>query len=175
MSFTKLSTLTSGVLAIADTKMIGNTSCVDLNIVHSHNQNLENILVVDKNQHNISNHDSVVESIYALGFRIIISDRFTDIFSTKAINKGILPIEMSRAFIDKVVNSSKNNNTKLFIDINGQEAMIINSGEKEFFKLSDYFRESFESDNDDIDSLYSVWDDMDLSFKREEILEYAIE
>ncbi len=175
MSFTKLSTLTSGVLAIADAKLIGNKEIVDFKMVSSAHQNLENILVINENNNDILNYDSLIESIYDLGFRIILSDSFATIFTTKAVNKGIMPIEMTRGFIDKIVDSSKNCNTKLFIDMNGQEAMIINSGEKEYFELSDSCKENFEAEKDDMDGLYSVWDDMDESYKKEEIIEYAIE
>jgi 3-isopropylmalate/(R)-2-methylmalate dehydratase small subunit len=87
----------------------------------------------------------------------VVSDVFTKTFSAKALNYGILTIEVSRDFLKDIINSGKEKYTKLFVDFKGQEVMIVNSGKKEFFQLSDYNRESFESGNDDIDNLYNIW------------------
>ena len=175
MSFSKLSTLTSSVLAIANNVMLNNKENIVLDTVNSYPENMENLLVIDKNFNDISNYDDLLESIYTMGFRVVLSDVFTNIFCAKAINLGILTIEVSRNFINKVKELSKTYPIKLFIDLNGQEIMIINSGEKEYFELSDYCKENFENGKDDVENLYSVWDEMDSSYKKEEILDYAIE
>ncbi len=175
MSFSKVSTLTSGVLAIANNAMINNKENIVLDSVNSYPGNVENILVIDKNFNDIANYDDLIESIYQMGFRIIISDTFTNIFTAKAISYGILTIEVTRAFIDKLVDLSKSSSIKLFVDVQGQEVMIINSGEKEFFELSDYCKENLDSGRDDVENLYSVWDDMHNYYKKEEVFDYAIE
>lgn len=175
MSFSKVSTLTSSVLAIADNVVLNNKERIVLNTVNSYPENMENIIVIDKNFNDISNYDDLLESIYKMGFRVVLSDTFSNIFSAKAINLGILTIEVSRSFINKLKDLSKNNPVKLFVDLNGQEIMIINSGEKEYFELSDYCKENFENGKDDVENLYSVWDAMDNSYKKEEVLDYAIE
>lgn len=174
MSFSKVSTLTSGVLAIAKDVKKCDQETLDINIVKANPEHKENILVVDVDCNKVSNYDEIVKSIHDMGFGVVISDVFSDIFSVKAINYGILTIEVSNSFLNKVMDSSKDADTKLFVDFNGQEVMIINSGEKEFFKLSEYCKENFENGDKDVDDLYSVWDDLHLACKEEDVLDYAI-
>ena len=175
MSISKVSTLTSGVLAIAKDVKKSHQETLDINIVKAGPGNNENILVVDVDCNKVSNYDEIVKSIHDMGFRVVISDVFTDIFSAKAINYGLLTVEVSRNFLIKIMNSSKESAVKLFIDLKGQEVMIIDTGEKEFFELSDYNRESFENGRDDVENLYSIWDDIDGSFEKEDFFDYAIE
>ena len=175
MSFSKVSTLTSGVLAIAKDVKKSDQESLDINIIKAEPDNKENILVVDIDCNKVSNYDEIVKSIHDMGFRVVISDVFTDIFSAKAINYGLLTIEVSRNFLNKIMNSSKESASKLFIDLKGQEVMIIDTGEKEFFELSDYNRESYENGRYDVENLYNIWDDIDSSPEKEDIFEYAIE
>ena len=175
MSISKVSTLTSGVLAIAKDVKKSDQETLDINILKAVPGNKENILVVDVDCNKVSNYDEIVKSIHDMGFRVVISDVFTDIFSAKAINYGLLTIEVSRNFLIKIMNSSKESAVKLFIDLKGQEVMIIDTGEKEFFEMSDYNRESFENGRDDVENLYSIWDDLDGSYKKEDSFDYVIE
>jgi len=176
MSLLKVSTLTSGVLAIAKDVKKCDQETLDINIVKVNPDNKEeNILVVDVDCNKVSNYDQIVKSIHDMGFGVVISDVFTDIFKVKAVNYGILTIEVSSNFLNKIIESSKKSAIKLFVDFEGLEVMIINSGEKEYFELNDYYKESYENGQDDMESLYSVWDNLHNSYKEEEILEYAIE
>jgi len=176
MSLLKVSTLTSGVLAIARDVKKCDQETLDINIVKANPDNKkENILVVDVDCNKVSNYDQIVKSIHDMEFGVVISDVFTDIFSAKAVNYGILTIEVSTTFLNKIIEASKTSNIKLFIDIKGQEVMIIDSGEKEFFKISEYCKENYINGEDDAESLFTVRDKLDLSYKEEEIYEYAIE
>ncbi len=173
MSISKISTLTSGVLAIARDVKKSDQETLDINIVKAGPGNNENILVVDVDCNKVSNYDEIVKSIHDMGFGIVISDVFTDIFSAKAINYGLLTIEVSRNFLDKIMNACKESAIKLFIDLKGQEVMIIDTGEKEFFEMSDYNRESFENGKDDVDNLHDIWDGIGDSNQTEEIIDYV--
>jgi len=176
MSLLKVSTLTSGVLAIAKDVKKCDQETLDINIEKANPDNKnENILVVDVDCNKVSNYDQIVKSIHDMGFGVVISDVFTDIFKVKAVNYGILTIEVSSNFLNNIIESSKKSAIKLFVDFEGLEVMIINSGEKEYFELNDYYKESYENGQDDIESLYSVWDNMHNLYKEEDILEYAIE
>ncbi len=172
MSISKVSTLTSGILAIAKDLKKNDQETLDIKIVKEGSENKENILVVDIESTKISNYDEVVKSIFDLGFGVVISDVFTEIFSAKAINYGILTIEVSRNFLQKIMNASKESDVKLFIDVMGQEVMIIDSGEKEYFEISDYNKESFVNGNDDSDNLYDIWNGIGNSYQEEEMLDY---
>lgn len=172
MSISKVSTLTSGVLAIAKDVKKSDQETLDINIVKAGPGNKENILVVDVDCDKVSNYDQLVKSIHDMGFGVVISDVFTDIFSAKAINYGILTIEISRNFLDKIMNACKESSIKLFIDLKGQEVMIIDTGEKEYFEMSDYNKESFENGKDDVDNLHDIWDGIGSSDQTEEIIDY---
>ncbi len=175
MSVSKVSTLTSGVLAIAKDVKKSDQETLDINIVKATPGNKENILVVDVDCDKVSNYDQLVKSIHEMGFGIVISDVFTKIFSAKAINYGILTIEVSRNFLDKIMNASKVSDIKLFVDLKGQEVMIIDTGEKEYFEMSDYNRESFENGKDDVENLHDIWDGIGNLNQQEEVVDYLSE
>ena len=173
MSISKATTLTSGVIAIARDVKNSQQESLDIKIVKASSEHRENILVVDVSGEKVTNYDELVKSIYDLGFSIVISDVFTDIFIAKAINYGILTIEVSKEFLFKIMKASRETETKLFIDMMGLEVMIINTGEKEYFELSDYNKDSFESSNDGVENLYDIWDDMGEYYQPEVIVDYV--
>ena len=170
MSNLKTSTLTSGVLAIAKDVKKRDQEFLDIKIVRKGTDSKENILVVDVEGEKVSNYDELVKSIDDMGFGVVISDVFTKIFTAKALSYGILTIEVSRSFLKKIMNASQESAIKLFIDLKGQEVMIIDSGEKEYFKMSDYDRESFDIGKDDVENLHDVWDGIGSSY--EEVVDY---
>lgn len=169
MTISKVSTLTSGVLAIAKDVKRSVQESLDIEIVKSGTENNENILVVDVESEKVSNYDEIVKSIHDKGFGIVISDIFTDIFSAKAMSYGILTIEVSRDYLKKIINASKYADIKLFIDLKGQEIMIIETGEKEYFEMSDYRKESLENADDEVDNLYNIWDGIGNSYQYDEL------
>ncbi|MBU8893275.1 MAG: hypothetical protein KOO66_10885 [Bacteroidales bacterium] len=175
MSVSKVSTLTSGVLAIAKDVKKSDQETLDINIVKAAHGNKENILVVDVDCDKVSNYDQLVKSIHEMGFGVVISDVFTKIFSAKAINYGILTIEVSRNFLDKIMSASKVSAIKLFVDLKGQEVMIIDTGEKEYFEMSDYNKESFENGKDDVENLHDIWDGIGNFNQQEEVVDYISE
>jgi 3-isopropylmalate dehydratase small subunit len=170
MSILKTSTLTSGVLAIAKDVKKSEQEYLDIKIVREGSECLENILVVDVEGEKVSNYDELVQSIDDMGFGVVISDVFTKVFKAKAMSYGIFTIEVSRNFLEKIMIASKASAIKLFIDLKGQEVMIIDSGEKEYFEMSDYDRESLEIGKDDVDNLYDVWDGIESTY--EEVVDY---
>ncbi len=173
MSITKDSTLTSGVLAIAKDVKKSEQESLDIKIVKAGPENKEKILVVDVSSERVGNYDELVKSISDLGFRIVISDVFTDIFNAKAINYGILTIEVSRNFLEKIMETSADKDFKLFIDLKGQEVMIVNTGEKEFFELSDYNKDGFEGGKDDVENLYDIWESIGDLCQPEQLVDYV--
>jgi len=173
MSVAKDTTLTSGVLAIAKDVKKSKKESLDFKIVKAGPENKAKILVADVSSERVGNYDELVKSVYDLGFRIVISDVFTDIFNAKAINYGILTVEVSRSFLEKIMNESSNKEFKLFIDLKGQEVMIVNTGEKEFFELSDYNKDGFDGGKDDVDNLYDIWDSIGDLCQPEQLVDYV--
>ncbi len=105
---------------------------------------------------------------------MIISNKFSSNFNAKAINQDILAIEVSRFFLDKIIEANKKSPVKLFIDLPGLELMIVDSGEKEYFELSEYNVEGYKNGKDDIENLHTVWDEISYS-AGEETFQCAID
>ncbi|PLX15546.1 MAG: hypothetical protein C0597_08795 [Marinilabiliales bacterium] len=173
MTISKDSTLTSGVLAIAKDVKKEEQESLDIKIVKAGPDNKEKILVVDVSSEKVGNYDELVKSICSLGFRILISDVFTDIFNAKALDYGILTVEVSRNFLKKIMDASGNEDFKLFIDLKGQEVMIVNTGEKEFFELTDYNVDGFEGGNDDVENLHDIWDSIGDLCQPDKLVDYV--
>ena len=175
MSISKVSTLTSGVLAITDSSLIDEKQIEILNKKKKSGECCNIILAIESNSDKCLNYDEQISLIHKLGFKIIVSDSFTSIFSAKAISYGILTIEVSKRLLNKIVESSISKSDKLFVDLKGQEVMIIYSGEKEYFELSEYNRERLENGRDEFESLHAVWDDLDYSYKKDEVLDFVMD
>lgn len=172
MSISKVSTLTSGVVAIARNVNENDQEMLDIKIIKASSDHHENILVVDVESEKVSNYDELVKSISDLGFGVVISNVFSEIFIATAISYGVVTIKVSTVFLEKIMNESKKLDVKLFIDLKGQEVMIIDSGEKEFFEMSEYDKESIENSNEDLDNLCSLWDEIGNSNQIEELVDY---
>ena len=166
MCFSKVPTLTSEILSVVN----GDSFFDENNQNHGFSCN-GNILVFNKNIETVNN-DKLIERIKDMGFRVILSSNIPSVFSTKAINRGILAIEISSSFLENIIRENQRNKTKLFIDLKGQEIMIINSGQKEYFELSEYYKEIYEPAKYHIDDLYLVWDDIKKISNNDEVIDY---
>ena len=60
------------------------------------------ILVGGKNFGSGSSREHAAWAIYDYGFRCVVSSFFADIFRNNAINVGILPVQVSPEFLDKI-------------------------------------------------------------------------
>ena len=60
------------------------------------------ILVGGKNFGSGSSREHAAWAIYDYGFRCVVSSFFADIFKGNAINVGILPVQVSEAFLDQI-------------------------------------------------------------------------
>ena len=141
--------------------------------------NSEKILVLENNSDVVSDYDFAVKAMFDAGYRIVISTGFPDVFSSKALNTGLFPIEVSLDFLNKIFSDfTIKSKTKLFVDIVGQEVMIVKTGEKEYFKLSEYNKECLLNGYNDVDYIYCVYDDIHCSEKSDfenEHIEFVME
>src|SRR5687768_4307491 len=60
------------------------------------------ILVGGKNFGSGSSREHAAWAIYDYGFRCVVSSFFADIFKGNSLNIGILPVQVSEAFLDKI-------------------------------------------------------------------------
>jgi 3-isopropylmalate/(R)-2-methylmalate dehydratase small subunit len=106
-----------------------------------------------------SSREHAVWAIYDYGFRVVVSSFFADIFKNNCLNVGLLPVQVSGAFLVKIFNAlEKNAKTQVKVDLENQIIEIVNSGISEKFEIGSYKKECLLKGYDDIDFLLSLKD-----------------
>src|SRR5215218_7563907 len=90
------------------------------------------ILVAGKNFGSGSSREHAAWSILDYGFRVVVSSFFADIFKNNALNNGVIPVQVSDAFLDKIF--SLENGSTLTINLEQQTITIDKTGEQESFE-----------------------------------------
>lgn len=117
------------------------------------------ILVGGKNFGSGSSREHAAWAIYDYGFKVVVSSFFADIFKNNALNNGLLPVQVSEAFLAKIFKAiEKDAGTKIKVDLITQEISIPAAGEKERFDINTYKKECMLNGYDDIDFLLSKKD-----------------
>ena len=76
------------------------------------------ILVGGRNFGSGSSREHAAWAIYDFGFRCVISSFFADIFKNNCLNIGVLPVQVSEAFAEKIFNAIfENPNTEIEVDL----------------------------------------------------------
>ena len=123
------------------------------------------ILVGGTNFGSGSSREHAAWAIYDYGFRCVVSSFFADIFKNNAINVGILPVQVSPAFLEKIFAAIEANpNAQFEVSLPGQIITILATGEKESFDINGYKKNNLLNGYDDIDYLQAM---------RPEILSFA--
>lgn len=116
------------------------------------------ILVAGKNFGCGSSREHAAWSILDYGFRVVVSSFFADIFRNNALNNGVLPVQVSDAFLRRIF--LQDNNTELTVDLEQQTITINSTGEQERFEVSSYKKTCLLNGYDDIDYLISIKKDI---------------
>jgi len=111
------------------------------------------ILVAGKNFGCGSSREHAAWSLLDYGFRVVVSSFFADIFKNNALNNGILPVQVSDGFLQKIF--EQDNQTELIVDLEKQTIKIKNTGEEESFSINSYKKTCLLNGYDDIDFLLS--------------------
>ena len=115
------------------------------------------ILVGGKNFGSGSSREHAAWAIYDYGFRCVVSSFFADIFQNNCLNIGILPVQVSPAFLDKIFTAiEKDPKAEFVVDLPAQTIAIAATGEKESFDINDYKKHNMLNGYDDIDYLQSM-------------------
>jgi len=123
------------------------------------------ILVGGKNFGSGSSREHAAWAIYDYGFRCVVSSFFADIFKNNSMNIGILPVQVSDAFLHKIFSAIEANpNAELEINLPEQTITILATGESESFDINGYKKHNLVNGFDDIDYLQAM---------REEIVAFA--
>jgi len=116
------------------------------------------ILVAGKNFGCGSSREHAAWSILDYGFRVVVSSFFADIFKNNALNNGVLPVQVSDTFLQRIF--LQDNNTELTVDLADQTITINSTGEQERFDINSYKKTCLLNGYDDIDYLISIKDDI---------------
>ena len=115
------------------------------------------ILIGGKNFGSGSSREHAAWAIYDYGFRAVVSSFFADIFRNNCLNIGVLPVQVSAEFLQKIFNAIEADpNAKLEINLQNQTITLLDSGEQETFDINDYKKENMLHGFDDIDYLLNI-------------------
>lgn len=117
------------------------------------------ILVGGKNFGSGSSREHAAWAINDYGFRVVVSSFFADIFKNNALNNGVLPVQISEPFLQKIFKAiDADANAQFEVDLEDQKITILASGESEGFEINPYKKECLLNGYDDIDYLLSMKD-----------------
>ncbi len=109
------------------------------------------ILVAGKNFGCGSSREHAAWAIDDYGFNVVVSSFFADIFKNNALNNGLLPLQVSEDFLQKIFKLDKD--STLTIDIDKQTITIDANREYEMFDINSYKKTCLLNGYDDIDYL----------------------
>lgn len=116
------------------------------------------ILIAGKNFGCGSSREHAAWAILDYGLNVVVSSFFADIFKNNALNNGVLPVQVSEAFLQKIF--SLENGAILSIDVDAQTIIIDTTGESEKFDINNYKKTCLMNGFDDIDYLVNIKDDI---------------
>ena len=115
------------------------------------------ILVAGKNFGSGSSREHAAWAIYDYGFRCVVSSFFADIFKNNSLNIGILPVQISAAFLDKIFKAIEADpKAEIEVNLPEQSITILATGEKESFDINGYKKHNLMNGFDDIDYLQAM-------------------
>ena len=115
------------------------------------------ILVAGRNFGSGSSREHAAWAIYDYGFRCVVSSFFADIFKGNSLNIGILPVQVSAVFLDKIFLAIEANpKAELEVNLSDQTITILATGESEPFAINTYKKHNLQNGFDDIDYLQAM-------------------
>ena len=115
------------------------------------------ILVGGKNFGSGSSREHAAWAIYDYGFRCVVSSFFADIFKGNSLNIGLLPVQVSADFLDKIFKAIEADpKAEIKVDLPAQTITILATGESESFNINSYKKDNMTHGYDDIDYLQAM-------------------
>ena len=119
------------------------------------------ILVVAKNFGCGSSREHAAWAIFDYGFRVVVSSFFADIFRNNALNNGLVMVQVSDEFLNKIFAAiAADPKAQFEVDLPNQTFTICSTGEKTSFEIDGYKKECLLNGYDDVDYLLSIQDDI---------------
>ena len=115
------------------------------------------ILVGGGNFGSGSSREHAAWSVYDFGLRCVISSAFADIFKNNCLNIGVLPVQVSASFADKLFDAIfADPKTEIKVDLPNQTVTLLSTGEYETFEINSYKKDNMLNGFDDIDYLKNI-------------------
>lgn len=115
------------------------------------------ILVGGKNFGSGSSREHAAWAVYDYGFRCVVSSFFADIFRNNCLNVGVLPVQVTPEFSEKLFEEIyKDPNTEIEVNLPNQTITILSTGDQELFDINSYKKENMLNGFDDIDYLQNI-------------------
>jgi len=115
------------------------------------------ILVGGKNFGSGSSREHAAWAIYDYGIRCVVSSFFADIFKNNSLNIGVLPVQVSPAFLEKIYRAIDNDpKTEIEVNLPDQTITILATGETETFAIDGYKKHNMLNGFDDVDYLQAM-------------------
>jgi 3-isopropylmalate/(R)-2-methylmalate dehydratase small subunit len=125
------------------------------------------ILVAGRNFGCGSSREHAAWAIRDHGFEAVVSSFFADIFRNNALNNFLLPVQVSEAFLTRLLDASqKDPSTEIEIDLERQTVTLLETGESEGFDINPYKKTCLMNGYDDIDYLLSILPEIEEHEKR---------
>lgn len=106
-----------------------------------------------------SSREHAAWALSAYGFEVVISSYFADIFKGNALNNGLLPVQVSPAFLEVLFRAvTQNPSEELLVDLENQQVVLTSTGASEYFEIDPYKKTCMLNGYDDIDYLLSRLD-----------------
>ena len=119
------------------------------------------ILVGGKNFGSGSSREHAAWAVYDYGFRCVVSSFFADIFKNNCLNIGVLPVQVSAEFSERLFNAIYDDpSTEIEIHLPNQTITILSTGAQESFDINNYKKENMLNGFDDIDYLHNIKGDI---------------
>lgn len=119
------------------------------------------ILVAGRNFGSGSSREHAAWAIYDYGFRCVVSSFFADIFKNNSINVGLLPVQVTPEFLDKIFQAIEQDaDTQLEVNLPEQTITILATGDQESFDINGYKKHNLMNGFDDIDYLRAMKDEI---------------
>jgi 3-isopropylmalate/(R)-2-methylmalate dehydratase small subunit len=115
------------------------------------------ILVAGKNFGSGSSREHAAWSVYDFGLRCVISSFFADIFRNNCLNIGVLPVQVSAEFAQKLFDAiDADPKVEINVDLPNQTVTLVSTGESESFHINGYKKGNMLNGFDDIDYLQNI-------------------
>ena len=117
------------------------------------------ILIAGKNFGSGSSREHAAWAIYDYGFRCVISSFFADIFRNNCLNVGVLPVQVSPNFLEKIFQAvHEKPQTNINVDLKKKKVSILDIELSENFEINEYKKNNMLNGFDDIDYLLEMKD-----------------